>query len=160
LQVTFLQGLQFSQKWRVFRPTIRKKAKHGVLQALVYDLQQDTAKGRNADPSSQKHRRPRPIVMKNQITEWSLHFHVCTDRHACDLPLEGCISHPGRNQKPPFIRGTRNGKRTTIAFSVRLRRVDECHVDKLSSLEGKPFRFLKLKRHGALCDITAVLQLQ
>src|SRR5688500_5915358 len=100
LQVAVLQGLQFSQKWRVFRPTIRKKAKHCVLQALLYYLQQDTAKGRNADASSQKHRRSRPIVMKNQITEWSLHFHVCTDRHACELPLEGCIPHSSRNQKP------------------------------------------------------------
>src|SRR5579872_3212824 len=119
-------------------------------QILLRCPNQHTSERRDANATCEEDDSSACIIGESEIPRWAFDFNCSADQHVLQYTLERRIAHARRHHQRFFVRATRNRKPSRISFRIRLRRVEQRHVNKLARFESPAGWFFKSKRDGSL----------
>src|SRR5487761_584539 len=135
LRAVFFQALKVREECCIFWPPVGIEEKNTVGQLLLRCPMDNASKGSDANPTCEKYRRTRQILLENQITGWPFDLHSGPKRHRPQHAFERRIAHPRGHHQGFFVRGTRDRKTAHIPFGIRLRGIKQSHIEILAGLK-------------------------
>jgi hypothetical protein len=150
--------VKLCEERRIFRPPVGIEKDNAVRQLLLGCPMDNTSKRRDANSACEEYGRSCNILLKNQIPGWPFDLDSGAKRHRPQHAFERRIAHPRGHHQGFFVRGACDRKTPHISFGIRLRRIEQSHIEILAGLECPSRWLFEPESHGAFRNFLAIFQ--